>query len=179
MARKYHDLLVFNEECVEFGEKELGYEKVHMQDINYIEKQLKTNTNKVNIAKGGDLKRNRAAVNKKNIDVLLDPVEPKQRDFDTALATVATQKKVTIAISLNKLLKYQGMEKVQYLRSLDYLGKILRKEGCNIVVVSGATEKLEMRPPQQLATIGTLLGIKEDQLRDTVSINVEKILRRK
>lgn len=177
MAREYHDLLTRNSECVEFGKK-LGYEEVHYEDVNYIKKNLKIDETKLNIVKGGDIKRNRQAVNKKGVDVLLDPVGPKEKGFDTAMTTVAKEKEVAIGISLKKIMKYRGMKKVRYFRSLDYLGKLLKKGNCNIVIVSGAKEKLDMRPPKQLSSLGYLLGLDEEESFDTVSKNVKEVIKR-
>lgn len=178
MAREYHDLFTRSRECVDFGEKELGYGKVHFEDVNYMKEDLKVRKGKINIVRGGNLKRNRSALNKKGVDVLLDPVGSKEKDFDTAMTTVARENEVAVGISLEKILKPRGMERVQYFRSLDYLGKLLKRGKCDIVIVSGATDKLEMRSPMQLASLGYLLGLDEEKSLDTVSRNARKIAER-
>ncbi|MFW5903021.1 MAG: hypothetical protein ACOCTT_03980, partial [archaeon] len=99
MTRKFHDLLTHSKECVEYGEKKLGYHKVHREDINYVEKGYKTKKDKINVLKAGDLKRNKKIVRTKNADVLLNPVEPNKRPFDTSIAEIARENNVTVAVT--------------------------------------------------------------------------------
>jgi|GEM_PF-6780455 len=175
MTRKFHDLLVHNEECVEFGEKELGYFKVHGKDVNYVEKGYKTDKNKINILEAGDLKRNKKIIRTNNADVLLNPVEPDERPFDTSIAEIARENDVAVAITLKKLLEYRGTDKIKYFRSLQYLGKILRRRKCPLIITSRAKEKLEMRKPMDLASIAHIAGYSKEEALETISNNVEKI----
>ncbi len=175
MTREFIDLYTRSQECVEYGEKELGYSKTLNEEINHMENDLKTVEGKVNIAEGGNLKRNRKIVRKPKVDVLMNPVKPKERPFDRSIATVAKENNVSIGITLKKLLEYRGMEKTAYLRSLKYLGKLVEKENCSFIIASGAKEKLDMRAPRELASIGHLLGFNEEKSLDTVSSNAWKI----
>ncbi len=178
MTRKFHDLLTKNKECIDYGEKELGYKKIHNteKDVKHIEKGYNTDKDKINILEGGDLKRNRKIVRTKNAHVLLNPVEPDQRPLDISIAEVARENNVAIGITLRKLLEYRGMDKAKYFRSLQYLGKILRRKNCNFIITSGAEEKLEMRKPRDLASIAHIAGYRKEKSLNTVSKNVEKIL---
>jgi len=181
MTRKFQDLLTHGKQCVEYGEEKLGYQEVHSteKDVKHIEKGYNTHENKINVLEGGDLKRNKKIVRANNADVLLNPVDPDQRPMDVSVAEVARENNVAIAITLQKILKYEGMEKTNYFRSLEYLGKILRRKNCPLIITTGAKDKLEMRNPVDLASIAHIMGYDREEALDTVSKNVEKILKDK
>lgn len=181
MTREFIDLLTFSEECVEFGKEELDFQDVFNKEVNYIEHDLDTEKNKINIVKGGELERNKKAVRRNDVDVLIDPVTSKEDSFDQSIATVARENDVAIGVTLKRLLnsRGRGTDKTRYIRSLEKLGKLIKRKKCDFVITSGADEKLDMRAPRELASIGYLLGFDEEESLDAVSENVNKIKRRK
>lgn len=162
--RKYYDLLTFDKECPKFG-KTLGYEKVLCTDVdvNYQElknpKDIKAQKEKINIVKGGPFEVNKAAVRKRGVDVLLDPVNVEEHNFDTAIANIARDNGVAIGISLNLILKTQGLNRIRLFRNMRAMLALCLKAGNEIVFVSGAHDTYGMRAPLELASIGILLGL--------------------
>lgn len=175
MPRRFKDLLTFSKECVEFGEKKLDYDKVYRDQVNYMEEELKLERGKINVAKAGEMQKNRKIVRNEDIDVLLDPVNPDKKPFDTATATVAQENNVSIAITLNRIFQYKSIERVKYFRALEYLGKLLRRKSCNFIITSGARNKLEMRKGRELASIGHIAGFEQEESLNAVSENLEQI----
>ncbi len=179
MSRKFTDLFTRSEECVEFGEEQLGYHRVYQEEVNYLEDKLNPEKGKINIAKAGNLDKNKKIVRNPDIDILMNPVNPKEKPFDVSIATVAKENNVSIGITLKRILEFEGMEKTQYFRSLQYLGKLVKRKNCNLVITSGAEEKLDMRKPRELASIGYLLGINQEESLDAVSKNPNSIINEK
>lgn len=175
MTREFIDLLTFNEECIRFGEDELDYSEVIHDEVNYIKHGLDTDKEKINVAKGSELDRNKKIVRQTEIDVLINPVSSYERPFDESTATVAKENEVTVGMTLKSMLGYSGMDKTQYFRSLEYLGKLIRRTGCNFILTSGAEDKLEMRRPRDLASLGYIMGFDEESSLNAVSSNVKKI----
>ena len=146
--RDFYDLFVCNEECVAFGQK-LGYIKVCFNELK--------------IERGGTLKLNQKIIRKKGVQILLDPVTSKAKEFDTAIAQVAKDNGVAIAISLAQILDTQGLDRVRLLKNLFHVIKICKKMKNDVVLVSGARNIYELRSPRELASIGVLLGLTEAQ----------------
>lgn len=146
--REFFDLFVCNKDCVAFGEK-LGYKKVCFNELK--------------LERGGSLRLNQAIVRKKGVQILLDPVTPKAKEFDTAIAQVAKDNGVAIGISLAQILDAVGPDRVRLLKNLFHLIKICKKMKNDVVIVSGARNVYEMRAPKELASIGVLIGLSELQ----------------
>lgn len=159
--RDFYDLFVLNKDCVAFGEK-LGYKKVCFNELK--------------IERGGSLRLNQALVRKKGVRILLDPVTPRAKEFDTATAQVAKDNGIAIGISLKQILDASGPDRVRLLKNLFHLVKICKKMKNDIVIVSGATNIYEMRAPKELASIGVLLGLTEMQALWAVSEEAKAIL---
>jgi RNase P/RNase MRP subunit p30 len=164
--RDYYDI-VFDAKCVESGKK-LGFKRVLCSEINYCERSIKLVKGKFNVAKGGSLETNREAV-RKPVHVLLDPVDVTRRFFDTAVAQIAKDNGVAIGISLASLLAVRGPNRARLLRNVIYMLKICRKLRNDVIIVSGASDPLGMRYPQDLASIGSLLGLDRPQSEWAVS----------
>lgn len=179
MTREYRDLLTHNQECVRFGEKQLGYKEVLNEEINYMKQDLNTVQGKINIVQGDNLKKNKQAIRKNHVDVLIDPFSSKEREFDQSTATVARENNVTIGITLKNILRATGMDKPLYLRSLNDLGKLIRRKNCNFIITSGAEDPLDMRSPRELASLAYLIGFNKEESLNSVSKNVQKIIENK
>jgi len=177
--KKYYDLLTFSKECKSFGEQ-LGYDQVLFDEVNYQEprkaSEIKPVKGKVNIVKGGSLEVNRAAVRDKRVQVLLDPVSADKKFFDTAVARIAKDNNITIGVSLASLLDTNGLMKVKLLRNITSMITICNKLSTRVVIVSGARNKWGMRAPQDLASIGSFIGLDEAQSLWTVSQAPEAII---
>jgi len=161
--RKYYDLLTFDKECTAFGKK-LGFDKVLSApaDVNFIDARkpndIRAVKGKLNVVKGGNFEVNKAAVRKPGIHMLLDPVSAEEHYYDTATANIAKKNNVAIGISLSSLLDTYGLNRVKLLRNVRSAVAIAVKTN-NIVIVSGASDNFGIRAPQDLASLGALIGL--------------------
>ena len=143
---KAHDI-VMNKESTEFAQK-FGFEKVLVADGK--------------IVVGGTLEKNRRAVRSKNTKVLLDPAS-ESREFDTAVAQIAKDNDVVIAFSISSLLGKRGMDRIRLLKNMQTAVEYCKKAGNQIMIISGARNKYEMRNPKTLVAFGLLLGLTKPQ----------------
>lgn len=157
--RQFIDGLVFDRACIGFGKK-LGYSRVLFDEIAYIEpktaKDIKTARGRINIVRGGELALNQAIVRKKGVNVLLDPVG-QRKEFDTAVGQIAKDYNVFIGISLRNMIEAKNRPRV--LANLSSLIGICKKIRNDLIIVSGAKDIYGMRAPEDLASIGSLLGL--------------------
>ena len=176
--REFYDLLVFGQECIEFGEK-IGFKKACFSEVNYCEPKnvigITPLKGKINIFLGGDLKINQAAVRKK-IQVLLNPVNEKTKNFDSATARIAKENNICIGISLSSILEKKGIDRIKLLKNLMFMVKICMKMKTDLTILSGARNKLEMRPPRDLASVLIMLGLTEPQALWAISETPKALL---
>lgn len=154
MKRKFYDI-VHNKECLRLCEK-LGFERV------FTDREIK-------IVRGGTLSKNRKIVRTKGIHVLLDPTTPKKLEFDSAVAQVAHDKDIAVGISLASLLETSGLDRVGLIRNLKFVIELCKKKNTEIVLISGANDVYGMRTPQDLASVGVMLGLTKPQALWSVS----------
>jgi RNase P/RNase MRP subunit p30 len=161
--KEFCDLLVFDKECVDYGRK-LGWTRVVCGQAN--------------VVVGGDLEKNRAAVRRKGVDVLLDPVDERRHEFDTAVAQIAKDNGVAIGFSLASMLRVKGAARARLIRNATFAMTICRKMRVPVVIVSGARNVYGMRAPLDLAAIGEVLGLEPLQAVWAVSEAPSKIAKR-
>ena len=176
--REFIDGLVFDGACVEFGKK-LGYQRVLFDEIAYCEPrsagEIKITKGRLNFVRGGELALNQAIVRKKGVNVLLDPIGLKS-EFDTAVGQIAKDYGIFIGISLKNIIETKHAHRPRLLSNLASMVEICKKIGNDMIIVSGARDIYGMRAPEDLASIGPLIGLTRAQSLWAISENPKALL---
>ena len=176
--REFYDALVFDKACIGFG-KTLGYDRVLFDEISYSEprtgKDIKIAKGRINFVRGGELALNQAIVRKKGVNVLLDPIGLKS-EFDTAVGQIAKDNGVFIGISLRNIIEAKQVHRPRILSNLSSMVGICKKMRNDIIIVSGAKDIYGMRAPEDLASIGTLVGLTRAQSLWSIAENPAALL---
>ncbi len=176
--REFYDALVLDKACVEFG-KTLGYHKVLFDEIAYSEPKnagdIKIVRGKLNFVRGGELALNQAIVRKKGVNVLLDPIGLRS-EFDTAVGQIAKDHGIFIGISLRNIIETKHAHRPRLLSNLSSMVGICKKMRNDMIIVSGARNVYEMRAPEDLASIGPLMGLTRAQSLWAISENPAALL---
>jgi len=67
------------------------------------------------------------------------------------------------------LLETFGLERVGLIRNLKFVIELCKKKNTEIVLISGANDVYGMRTPQDLASVGVMLGLTKPQALWSVS----------
>ena len=176
--REFCDALVFDKACIEFGKK-IGYHKVLFDEIAYNEPKsagdIKIARGKLNFVRGGELSLNQAIVRKKGVNVLLDPIGLRS-EFDTAVGQIAKDNGVFIGIFLRNIIEAKHAQRPRLLSNLSSMVRICKKIGNDMIIVSGARDIYGMRAPEDLASIGPLVGLTRAQSLWAISENPAALL---
>ena len=129
----------------------------------------------VKVKQGGGLELNRKIIRTKGMQVLLDPVSFK-KEFDTAVAQVAKDKGVSIAFSLNSVLKLKGIQQVLYLRNMKEAVKICLKKKNNIIICSNAMKENELKDANLLVGFALFLGMSLPQAKWSINQAYEGLI---
>jgi len=161
LKRKAYDV-VENKECLKLCKK-LGFEKVFT-------------TKEIKIMKGGALSKNQNIVRTKGVKILLDPTTSKKMEFDSAVAQIAHDKDVAIAFSLDSILNAKGLDRVSLIRNIKFVIELCKKKNAEVIIISGAKDVYGMRSPEDLAALGTMLGLTKPQALWSISKAIEGVI---
>jgi ribonuclease P/MRP protein subunit RPP1 len=114
--------------------------------------------------RGGDVARNRRAVEDDRVDVLLTPMTG-DGDVNHVLADLAAQNGVRIAFDLGPALRATGGHRVQALRDLRKLREVVDDRDAPFVVSASARSHLQVRAPRDLAAVGAVVGFDAETIR--------------
>ena len=114
----------------------------------------------------------------RSVDILLDPVDSRNRYFDTAMARMAKEHGVAIGVSLDSMLGTNDPRRINIMRNLNFMIHLCKKMNTNVVLVSGARDIYGMRAPLDLAAVGVLIGLDVSQARWAVSRVPESIFKK-
>ncbi len=125
---------------------------------------------------GGTPKINKAAVNSRHVDILCHPERSNKRSFNHALIREASETNVAIEINLSNILRASGGIRVQTIRDIKILLKLIQKYNTRFVISSDPFSRLHIRTPREIKSICDILGIKKADVDIGMKINPEKIL---
>lgn len=114
---------------------------------------------------GGDPAINRFAVEQPAVDVLAHPMTG-NGDFNHVLAREAADNGVRIEVSLRRLLRSQGGDRVQALQDLQKLWDLLAYYETPFVVSADPTSHLHVRAPRDLEPLGELAGLSSKEVAE-------------
>jgi ribonuclease P/MRP protein subunit RPP1 len=112
---------------------------------------------------GGDPAMNRFAVEQAAVDVLAHPMAG-DGDFNHVLAQEAKRNGVRIEISLGRVLRQSGGQRVQALQDLRKLREILDAYDTPYVVSADPRSHLQLRAPRELRAVGETIGFDADAI---------------
>ncbi|QSG08682.1 RNase P subunit p30 family protein [Halapricum desulfuricans] len=110
---------------------------------------------------GGSVEMNRFAVEQPAVDVLAHPMVG-DGDFNHVLAKAAKRNSVHVALSLARVLRADGGERVRALRDLRKLRELLADADAPFVVSADPRSHLQLRAPRELRALGDVIGFDAD-----------------
>ena len=133
------------------------------------------------IVVGGDDKKNRAAVENKDVDILLSPEKTRKKDFmsyrdsglNQVLCTLASKNHIAFGFSFHDVLVSDDRKSL--LGKMMQNVRLCRKYTVSMVLLSGATQELEMRAPKDLVSFGISLGMTPEEAKCALCFEKKKI----
>ncbi len=129
------------------------------------------------LARGGDLRVNRTAVETPEVDILTHP-ESERNDsgLNQVLAKLAAKNDVAIEINFHEILSSNKKTRAKILSNIQNNVKLAEKFHVPIITCSGAVSHFELRDPLVLVSIAEELGLELSRAKETVAKVPEKIL---
>lgn len=113
---------------------------------------------------GKNIQRNKFAVSSDKVDFLLMPCSTaKKPEFDAALARLAGENKVCIAIFFSEFLNAKPEELQDLLRNYIFVLRLCKKFKIQVAVFSGAKSVQELRQVKDFASFLGLLGFDREK----------------
>ncbi|RLF74559.1 ribonuclease P protein component 3 [Thermococci archaeon] len=128
---------------------------------------------------GGNLRVVRFAIESKVDAVICPEFGRKDSGLDHVLARLAAKNEVAIGFSLAPLLRTTQYEKANILKFMIKNWKLVNKYKAPRFLTSSAESKWEVRPPKDLMSLGTALGMEIPQAKSSLSFYPERILKKK
>ncbi len=134
-----------------------------------------------NIVIGGDDKKNRKAVEDKNVDILLSPEKTRNKDFmhyrdsglNQVLCKLANKNDVAIGFNFNDVLN--SIDRKSILGKVMQNVRLCRKYKVKMVMISGAKNEYEMRAPLDLMSFSMCIGMTPGEAKQAMSFEKKKI----
>lgn len=142
-----------------------------VQDMENDVKKLRQKSEVV-IVSGGDYEINRAACENKMVDILIHPeLNRKDSGLDHICAKAAHENNVSIGIDFHQLLESYKKQRIIELANVRKNIMLCKKYKANIVLVSSALTKWDMRNCRDMASLLNVLGMNlEDSIRSVSKI---------
>jgi len=113
---------------------------------------------------GGTNALNRFAVEQPSVDVLAHPMAG-EGDVNHVIAKTAADNGVRLELSLGRVLRSEGGQRVQALRDLRKLWDLVSEYDTPYVVSADPGSHLQLRAPRELAALGDVVGIGADTVQ--------------
>jgi len=131
------------------------------------------------LARGGDLKLNRAAAETPEADVLTHPeFERNDSGLNQVLVKLAAKNNVAIEVNFREILISTKKTRSKVLSNMQNNIKLAKKFKAPIILCSGAISHFELRDPQVLISMATQLGLELEEAKETMTSVPENILKR-
>ncbi len=114
---------------------------------------------------GGTDALNRFACEEPRVDVLCHPLRD-DGDVNHVLAKAAARNGVRIELNFDRVLRASGGRRVQYLRGLERLWRLIDRYDVPFVVSADPTSHLHLRAPRELAALGEEIGLDAATVRE-------------
>ncbi|MFQ5887408.1 MAG: RNase P subunit p30 family protein, partial [Candidatus Hydrothermarchaeales archaeon] len=139
--------------------------KKHRGDFDYI------------IVYGGGEGINRLAVKDERVDILTHPsLNYRDSGINSALAKEAEKNGVAVEVNLREIITAKRMDRVNAIRRIKTNLLLSKKYGFDLIVVSGAKSRYELRGSRQVYELLKLLGLDKEEIEDATHRVPTKIL---
>jgi len=105
-------------------------------------------------------------------------MDQKNSGIDHIIAKLLTDHKTALEINFSGILNSYGVIRAQMMGRMSQNIKLARKYNCLSILASSARDVYGMRSSRELVSIGKALGMTEQEARDSVSKNPEKIIQK-
>tara|TARA_Y100000310_G_scaffold193072_1_gene193030 strand:+ start:647 stop:1156 length:510 start_codon:yes stop_codon:yes gene_type:complete len=158
-------------------EKELGIDITEIDSVETKDRRVLNKQRKPVVVLGGDEDINRAAVECKNVDVLLCPERNRKGDglhqrrsgLNQVLCKLARKNKVAIGFSFNLVLSAKGKERAKIIGRMRQNVRLCRKYQADMVLGSFAARKYELRSRDCLKAFGFVLGMTGKEVKNALA----------
>jgi ribonuclease P/MRP protein subunit RPP1 len=154
----------------------LGFEARNLKELAVLrEKRRKFD---VLLARGGDLRLNREAVETAEVNILTHPeYERTDPGLNHVLAKLAAKNNVAIEINFREILVSNRRTRSMILKHMAHNVKLTKKYKTPIIACSGALSHWDICDPQCLISFVSLLGLQLNEAKATASKIPEKIIK--
>lgn len=122
------------------------------------------------LARGGDLKMNRAAVETREVDILTHPEHGRYDcGMNHVMARLAKKNNVAIELNFREILISDKKSRARTLANMRENISLAKKYGMKIILCSGAISHWEMKSPLCMAAIAEKLGMKSDEAKSGIA----------
>src|SRR3989344_3582931 len=153
----------------------LGFEARNPRELSaLIEKRKRFD---VLLARGGDLKLNRLAVETPEVDILTHPdYERTDSGLNHILVRLAAKNEVAIEVNFREVLITNGRTRSRILSNMKNNVMLAKKLHAPIIISCGAISEWELKSTQELISFGPQLGLELDEAKAAISRIPEDIL---
>ena len=144
----------------------VGVEVEHLAQLNQVPKSVT-----IIIARGGTASANRTLLASKKIDILSHPYP-----FDSYQARLAAKNNIAVELCFKELETTKGYHRAKVLTQLYATVKLAQKYHTPLVITSGATSAIEVKPPRTLVAFGKVLGLDYQEAKACIWHIPKKIL---
>jgi len=131
------------------------------------------------LARGGDLKLNRLAVETPEVDILTHPdYERQDSGLNHVLVRLAAENEVAIEVNFREVLITNGRTRSRILSNMKNNIMLSKKLHAPVIISCGAISEWEFKSPQELISFGIQLGLELDEAKAAISRVPENILKK-
>jgi len=154
----------------------LGFEARNLKELSILKERRKRFD--ILLARGGDLRLNREAVETPEVDILTHPeFERQDCGMNHILMKAASKNNVAIEINFREVLVSSKKTRSMILRHMTQNIKLAKKFKAPIIACSGALSHWDIVDPQCLISFVSLLGLELNEAKNTISKVPEKIIK--
>jgi len=148
----------------------LGFEARNTQELKKLSEMRTRGMFDILLARGGDLKMNRAAVETKEVDILTHP-EHNRYDcgMNHIMAKLAKKNSVAIEINFREIMTTNKKTRSRVLSAISSNIALAKKYKMQIILCSGAISHWEMKDPKCMISMANKLGLPLNVAKDGVS----------
>jgi len=153
----------------------LGFEARNLKELSVLKEKRRRFD--VLLARGGDLKLNREAVETPEVDILTHPeYERIDSGMDNVSAKLAAKNNVAIEMNFREILVSSKRTRSMILKHMAQNMKLAKKYRAPIIACSGSLSHWDICDPQCLVSFVSLLGLELNEAKNTLSTIPEKII---
>ena len=154
----------------------LGFEARTIKELRFLAKRRKNFD--ILLARGGDLRLNRAAVETAEVDILTHPeYERNDSGLNHVLVKLAAKNNVAIEVNFREILTSTKKTRSKVLSNIQSNIKLAKKYRAPIILCSGSISHWELRDPQVLISMATQLGLTLKEAKESITKIPSKIIK--